>query len=242
MRACSGRLAAASGGRRACREGRAADLRARDAQASSCSGFLKDETGSTGEATLRVRDDHFSKRSSVAGPARTRAPCVSRSRGPLPATASGRGAWENTRRAASSGCHARTAAANRAGGTAGALRAMHRVAHARRRRTVRVRQGIVRAPSKDIVSQLPLYYRRHTRTCLGLASRFLRRGTTCPSTFATASTSSRWPRRARGARLVGAGRRNHVEDERGARGGVDAPAPPGAPKAHNTKTYAVHAI
>ena len=34
------------------------------------------ETGSTGEATLRVRDDHFSKRSSVAGPARTRAPCV----------------------------------------------------------------------------------------------------------------------------------------------------------------------
>ena len=49
--------------------------------------------------------------------------------------------------AASSGCHARTAAANRAGGTAGALRAMHRVAHARRRRTVRVRQGIVRAPS-----------------------------------------------------------------------------------------------
>ena len=70
------RLAAASGGRRACREGRAADLRARDAQASSCSGFLTDETGSTGEATLRVRDDHFSKRSSVAGPARTRATCV----------------------------------------------------------------------------------------------------------------------------------------------------------------------
>ena len=64
------RLAAASGGRRACREGRAADLRARDAQASSCSGFLTDETGSTGEATLRVRDDHFSKRSSVADPAR----------------------------------------------------------------------------------------------------------------------------------------------------------------------------
>ena len=70
------RLAAASGGRRACREGRAADFRARDAQASSCSGFLTDGTGSTGEATLRVRDDHFSKRSSVAGPARTRATCV----------------------------------------------------------------------------------------------------------------------------------------------------------------------
>ena len=49
------RLAAASGGRRACREGRAADLRARDAQASSCSGFLTDGTGSTGEATLRGR-------------------------------------------------------------------------------------------------------------------------------------------------------------------------------------------
>ena len=141
------RLAAASGGRRACREGRAADFRARDAQASSCGGFLTDGTGSTGEATLRVRDDHFSKRSSVAGPARTRAPCVMVARGPLPATASGRGAWETTRRAASSGCHTRTAAANRAGGAAGALRAMHRVAHARRRRTVRVRQGIVRAPS-----------------------------------------------------------------------------------------------
>ena len=49
------RLAAASDGRRACREGRAADLRARGAQASSCSGFLTDGTGSTGEATLRGR-------------------------------------------------------------------------------------------------------------------------------------------------------------------------------------------
>ena len=48
------RLAAASGGRRACREGRAAGLRARGAQASSCSGFLTDETGSTGEATSGV--------------------------------------------------------------------------------------------------------------------------------------------------------------------------------------------
>ena len=51
-----------------------------DAQASTCSGFLTDGPGSTGEATLRVRDDHFSKRSSVAGPARTRAPCVMRAR------------------------------------------------------------------------------------------------------------------------------------------------------------------
>ena len=75
------------------------------------------ETGSTGEATLRVRDDHFSKRSSVAGPARTRAPCVSRSRGPLPATASGRGAWETSRRPPA-----------------------RAVTHARRRRTARVGQ------------------------------------------------------------------------------------------------------
>ena len=70
------RLAAASGGRRACREGRAADLRARDAQASSCSGFLTDETGSSGEATPGRAAAFLLPRVFVADPARTRAPSV----------------------------------------------------------------------------------------------------------------------------------------------------------------------
>ena len=141
------RLAAASGGRRACREGRAAGLRARGAQASGCSGFLTDETGPTGEATLRARGGVFTAARLCGRPR----PDSGDLRDAGPGASAGnsqrqRCLGEHTS-AASSGCHARTAAANRAGGAAGALRAMHRVAHARRRRTVRVRQGIVRAPS-----------------------------------------------------------------------------------------------
>ena len=142
------RLAAASGGRRACREGRAADLRARDAQASSCSGFLTDETGSTGEATPGVAGLLPFANATLCGRPR---PDSGDLRDAGPGASAGnsqrQGCLGEHTSAASSGCHARTAAANRAGGTAGALRAMHRVAHARRRRTVRVRQGIVRAPS-----------------------------------------------------------------------------------------------
>ena len=143
------RLAAASGGRRACREGRAADLRARDAQASSCSGFLTDETGSTGEATLRGRGaTAFCKRDPLwpTPPGLGRLPWVG-GPGASAGNSQRQGCLGDHTAAASSGCHARTAAANRAGGAAGALRVMHRVAHARRRRTVRVRQGVVRAPS-----------------------------------------------------------------------------------------------
>ena len=66
--------------------------------------------GSRGYCLLQTRP-------SVADPARTRAPCVMLARGPLPATASGRGAWENTRRPPA-----------------------RAVTHARRRRTARVGQ------------------------------------------------------------------------------------------------------
>ena len=112
------RLAAASGGRRACREGRAADLRARDAQASSCSGFLTDETGSTGEATLRARGGVFTA-ARLCGRPRPDSGAFRGlvARGPLPATASGRGAWETSRRPSA-----------------------RAVTHARRRRTARVGQ------------------------------------------------------------------------------------------------------